>query len=468
MKRWKKWVLRGVLATIVLPTVSLVADHYWKRHKGESRLAEVRAELHQTDPGWQLDDILAAREAKFPPDNQNIMSLVERIHPRQPDAFKEWNQREVDWLPKPEFNRLPDPTDVEGAKRVRSACLGVIEPARRVRHMILPGGYHLEVKTNVLNTPLEQSQHLRGVVALLWLDALVFALDNDCDRAVESTHAALNAARGIGDEPFYISMLVRLASTAIAAQAAERVLAWGEPRAGLAELQAKFSAEAVEPLLAVALRGERAMFDRVFESVDSGSVGLKELTDDPSSTDLQTEFATWFYRGHLPADRAAMLLTMTAYLDASRRPPHEQPALFAAVSPPPREFDHLLSGLLLPAIQKMAGSDWRVKACLLSAAVGIACERFRQANGRWPKDLAEIPKTILPEVPIDPYDGQPLRFRRTEDGVAVYCVGPDKVDDGGNLAYGTPEPGQDVGFRLWDPKHRRAAPLPKPKAEDEP
>jgi hypothetical protein len=76
---------------------------------------------------------------------------------------------------------------------------------------------------------------------------------------------------------------------------------------------------------------------------------------------------------------------------------------------------------------------------------------------------------LLAEVPLDPYDGQPLRYRRTEDGVVVYAVGDDGVDNGGNLDRERPnQPGVDVGFRLWDVKHRRRPPRPKEQAPEGP
>lgn len=476
MKRWKKWVLRGALALVIVPTVSLVVDRSLTRSRGEARLAEVVSRLDADDPGWRLDNIVATREAKFPPDDQNVMSLVRRIHPRVPDVYKEWSQHSADWLPKPDLNRLPDPAAAAEAKRVRTACLDVIKEARRAQSMTSPGGYHLDVKPNVLGTLLEPTQNLREIAALLALDAVVSALSGDRDPAVTSTHALLNAARGLGDEPFLISVLVRIACATIAKQTAERVLALGEPRNGLPELQETFAAESGEPLLTAGLKGERASFDKLFENLDTGQTDLGEVSGSRGdSLTTSQSFGWWVYRSHLPEDRAYYLETMTRLIDISRKPPHERKALFdreddafrAAAQANPRDRRHLLTNLLMPAWTKVADADIRNKANLRSAAAGIACERFRQANGRWPNDLAEIPKALLPELPLDPYDGQPFRFRRTGDGVLVYAVGPDKADDGGNLTTGNPEPGQDIGFRLWDPERRRAAPLPKPKDVNE-
>jgi len=63
-------------------------------------------------------------------------------------------------------------------------------------------------------------------------------------------------------------------------------------------------------------------------------------------------------------------------------------------------------------------------------------------------------------VPIDPYDGGRLRYRRMADRVVVYSVGLDGQDHGGNIGKIPNTPGTDLGFRLWDVKHRRRSPSP--------
>jgi hypothetical protein len=42
------------------------------------------------------------------------------------------------------------------------------------------------------------------------------------------------------------------------------------------------------------------------------------------------------------------------------------------------------------------------------------------------------------------------------------------VTAGGAVTRRRGPPGEDYGFRLWDPKHRRADPLPAPPGDDQP
>ena len=50
-------------------------------------------------------------------------------------------------------------------------------------------------------------------------------------------------------------------------------------------------------------------------------------------------------------------------------------------------------------------------------------------------------------VPRDPYDGKPMRMKRTEEGCVIYAVGPDLIDDIGSPLDEKGERG-DIVFRV--------------------
>jgi hypothetical protein len=64
----------------------------------------------------------------------------------------------------------------------------------------------------------------------------------------------------------------------------------------------------------------------------------------------------------------------------------------------------------------------------------IALERYRGRHGAYPHTLAALEPELLKHPPIDFMDGQPLRYRPTEDGrFVLYSVGLDCVDNGGEM-----------------------------------
>ena len=44
---------------------------------------------------------------------------------------------------------------------------------------------------------------------------------------------------------------------------------------------------------------------------------------------------------------------------------------------------------------------------------------YRKEHGAWPETLA----ACMDKVPVDPFDGKPLRYRLTEKGFVVSSVG---------------------------------------------
>ena len=66
------------------------------------------------------------------------------------------------------------------------------------------------------------------------------------------------------------------------------------------------------------------------------------------------------------------------------------------------------------------------------ARVAIALERYRLAHGEYPESLDALAPQFMEKIPHDIINGQPLHYRRTDDGQFVlYSVGWNETDDGG-------------------------------------
>ena len=83
----------------------------------------------------------------------------------------------------------------------------------------------------------------------------------------------------------------------------------------------------------------------------------------------------------------------------------------------------------------------------------IVAYRFRLQHGELPTSLADLQNLIPDEDPfkstrlIDPFDGQPLRFKKSPNGVTIYSVNENKVDDGGGFDKQSPQDG-DLGYSI--------------------
>jgi hypothetical protein len=74
-----------------------------------------------------------------------------------------------------------------------------------------------------------------------------------------------------------------------------------------------------------------------------------------------------------------------------------------------------------------------------TAIATIAAERFRRAHaGQPPPSLDALVPEFLAAVPLDPFDGKPLKYRVAPDSYVVYSVDINRADDNGALhGFGT-------------------------------
>lgn len=463
--RWR-WVRRTAVSvgvTLLVYFVWVLGTREVTKRESESELSAARAMLDRDDPSWSWERLNAARPV--PPAGLNGAELVPQIKRL---THTDWGKASSasPWAPTldDEPNRQLPSELLTVVRRDLSQSADAVALARTMKDR--PWGHRVLVLTpGVLDTLLEDTQNTRHVADLLRWDTAVAAEDGPAGQATNNLLALLNTSRSIGDEPTLISQLVRMAVWTITVRAAERVLGHRTDAVGLAELQAALAADAEEPLLLYGVRGDRALFDRLFENLTNGTT-TPDRAIHSDFNDVQARLGWWHYRPNLLGDHAYALTWMTWCVDAARLPVHEQPPVFAVLPAPPNEPNRMLSRAILPAVDKVAQAHWRTTAEVRCAAAGLACERYRQAHGRWPGALAELVPAFLPAVPIDPFSGEPLRLAKPPHGIVVYSVGSPPSDTAGTL---DPLPGSvRLGrFRLWDPEHRgRPAPDAKPAPEE--
>ena len=285
------------------------------------------------------------------------------------------------------------------------------------------------------------------------------------------------SGRSLGDEPFLVSQFVRIAFDIWATSSVERILAQGQASGrALDGLQRLLSEEECTPFLVNALRGERARIDAFLRALEDGKVSLPRYAG-VSAKPSSTVTGVWESLTSRAAARRAhpvLLRLLTESIQTAQLPTEQRADRFEIQEKRVKETDlPVLVNLLFPAMITIAKSDIRVRANLRCAVVALAAERFRLANGRWPKDLAELVPAYLKKVPLDPYDGKPIRLRAVPDGLLVYSIGPDRQDNGGAINRRTPDaPGQDIVFQLWNVDARRKPALnpdvcpPQPTEEE--
>ncbi len=121
----------------------------------------------------------------------------------------------------------------------------------------------------------------------------------------------------------------------------------------------------------------------------------------------------------------------------------------------PRDSSYHLSNVLLASLSRALDTTTRSQAEVTCARVALAAERYRRATGDFPETLDRLVPDYLEELPHDPFDGQPLRYKVTDEHVVIYSVGENLTDDGGMVECLMGEgQAKDFGFVLLPPDKR--------------
>jgi len=260
-----------------------------------------------------------------------------------------------------------------------------------------------------------------------------------------------------------VSQLVRLAVFSTFADGLQQYLKHGHgTEAELAMLQQAVAEVDVARSHTRALLGERAI---AYQTVATSDVKAMQELNGGNAAGFTPTAVDWLPEGQTmadmrPGDTAMILITLTEMIEVSRHPfpkaADEQAAAdkrlqqFFANDQKQLPWDrHVLTQLMLPALNATFKATADRLALQRSALAAIAVARFRLRNeGRFPETLDDLVPDLLDAVPVDPCDGQPLRYSLSEQGGVIYSVGSDKKDDQGNVG------GSDVG--LWVEKREES------------
>jgi hypothetical protein len=108
----------------------------------------------------------------------------------------------------------------------------------------------------------------------------------------------------------------------------------------------------------------------------------------------------------------------------------------------------------------------------------LAVQLFRNEHGRPPDRLDELTPNYFSQLPLDPWTGKRVIYRREGEAFVLYSTGPDGIDDGGRFPdnpnhWNTPGYDLDAGYDRWSqlwPRNDPAiiGPISKPAGNGKP
>jgi hypothetical protein len=286
------------------------------------------------------------------------------------------------------------------------------------------------------DTLLPEISELRTGARLLVLHARHAAATGDRKTALADLTTVHRIARHACSEPFSVSLLVAASFDSMASKALQAIANDGPLT------KDELSAFDYDPLVSY-----RRHLPRTLQADDA--MGLNMLAGIDDRLDLSTALALAdnFNRdphrvlllGLGPIYRVFVLVPELHAHRSRMEAMHglvdrDYSAIKKRVAELVDRFERQANSPLAAALAPSMGyfdAVFRADATSAVERTAVALLRFRAERNEFPDVLAALSPEYITILPRDPYDEQPLRFKKTERGWVVYSVGPDLVDDGG-------------------------------------
>jgi len=458
-RRWRTWYT--LLLVVLLVFGGFYLFSIIRQAQAESRLRALIAEIEKDDPHWKLKDFEA--EYNKLPISPAFLKCITAV----PPGYRGWagddiesrvgaldyrsNGRDYNTrFPDKYYQILNERITDDGVQTMRQALL---ELARE------PAGYRLHEGTRI---SLSHIQDARTIANKIYDESIFAAHQGDGDHVILAFQMAMNNARLLEQSPGLLDLLVALSLRNLGAACVSHALALcqlTDPQ--LQRLQLILDQQTVPPVDQL-LKCCRASFFDDWQGARTDSQKrsdfIKAYTNPPDAKATWKEIAQhWIDRIRFEFILSNLTTTQAELLEVTGH------ALALNVNHPSQvlnylqqqksKSDNVLLKNSLDFCEKLVSTRLTHLALLDSLRAALACERYRLVQGNWPPTLSALVPQYLSAIPLDPFSGQPLLYRLLPDGVVIYSVGTNGVDDQGDVLETNGSP-KDRGTRLFNPEHR--------------
>jgi hypothetical protein len=327
------------------------------------------------------------------------------------------------------------------AQADRSALQDLISRNQRTFELLtemkdMPCFLYRDPASSLIEAKMPNALRMIRLTKLLLFSSLLKAEAGDIPAAVDQIRTGLKFAPMIAQDGRLIATLVGFADA--------RTLAFflGDVLRGrnlddeaLLRLIAELDPGAWPGRLAGAIRGERVVFVEAGEYAMRGS--SKELDFLFGEPFILKNIGVWIIRPVMKLDIRKALPVYDELEAQAQRPYYESRAFFGSRGRKlmERPWYGFLSKAMIADFEVAFMKEALVEATLLADRTGLACRLYKSRTGRYPDSLEALVPGILKEVPIDPFTGKALVYRREGEGFVVYSLGTNEKDDGGRSTF---------------------------------
>ena len=268
---------------------------------------------------------------------------------------------------------------------------------------------------------------------LLGFDALLRAEDGDVESAIDKIRSGLEFGSKVAQDRTLISHLVAVADTRLLANFLAAICR--EKRIeddSLLQLIAGLNPGPWRERLAYSISGERVL------GLERGSDLIKSSPRVMIDEKRSDRLLYWLLRPIIKSEIRWRLMEYARWEQIAGKSYFQQRELlktdFAALENVPWHFK--LTGFWEGGLRgTIFLKNAMLEATFLVSRTGLACKLYKNRTGAYPENLEALVPGALSEVPIDPFTGKPLVYRREGEGFIVYSLGSNEKDDGGRSTW---------------------------------
>jgi hypothetical protein len=420
MRLWptkRGWKRLGI-GLAILVAIALIANGalaWWAEWRLDSRLDAIR------ESGAPAS--IAELEPEPIRDGENAAAILQEIRPRLEEFGKDYGRFFTTPLGKAydEAQDRGEPATAEQTGAIRAILdkypdvEQAIARAANCEHYASQLDYSLN-HTEFLGQLLEVTPISRTAARFLAWRGEVLLADGQHEQAVECGLQLLRIARLSENEPTLMAYLVAIATQQYASNIIYDAMAAGPISPDLhASLDDELARQNDPQRLARVLKSERAVNADWIKTWVNGEYAVL------------VHLLGWQLKGY----QAGVLDAMKEQIAIVAQPWHKMQARLQQVDSQVSQHG-VLAELLVPAIKAAYHAHARSLAVSRSLRIFNALRQYAEEQGREAEGLADL---NLPEAAtIDPYSGEPLKLKLTDDGWVIYSVMENGTDDGGDFS----------------------------------
>jgi hypothetical protein len=295
---------------------------------------------------------------------------------------------------------------------------------------------------HVQSALMEHWDVVKGLYRVLSLHAETEMVLGQTGQALKDLNVLFRMDDGLKEEPLLMSQLVRIADVTVLLGAVGQGLAehrWSDDQ--LQILQARLLMTDLIASTVFALHGERDMCSN--QKSYQGDI-LPNGWDRLEQLNINRAFQESVFPRIDLAERE-INPSVNHSIDLAVQKSHK--GFFSHMI-----HHDILATMLMPVYSKFPQKVALAQSGVDMAMLACALERYRLAHGQYPEELNALVPGFVAVLPHDIINGQPLKYRRTDNGrFILYSVGWNEKDDGGVVVTKGNPPRQDPlqGDWVW-------------------